>query len=224
MTVWILDLDGVLQDPIYPHPKLLEELTLATEVEYSVLSNHYTKEFDGNEAEEEYHLSLFDEEEKKEAVRVLWKKLHDNMLNVKEIPGAKDLLESIQDRGGPLFAWTKGKRTEEIQHQRLESVGLSQFFLAGHIVSSTRKGTREGFEQDLLPGLPKGKSIVVVGDSFHQDIEPALNRENISCVWIRWPDSDEQLSIAREIDYQNLTIVKSTQELAGLVKKGTFDV
>ena len=97
MTVWVLDLDGVLQNPVYPHSKLFVELSLATRVEYSVLSNHYTREFNGNEAEEKYHLSLFDSEEKREMVHALWIKLHDSVLNVKEIPDGRS---DIRGRGG----------------------------------------------------------------------------------------------------------------------------
>ena len=225
MTVWVLDLDKVLQDPGYSHPMLLAELAPAMGVEYSVLYNHYTNEFDGNEAEEAYHMSLCDSEDKREAVRGLWRKLHDNMLNVKEIPGAKGLLELIQARSGLLFAWTKGKKTEEIQRKRLESFDFSRFFLKepqDHIISSPRKGTVGGLEQDLLPKLPQGK-VVLVGDRFSQDIDPALNRKDITCVWIRWPDADELAPKISEDDYPNLRIVKSTQELASLVKKGAFD-
>lgn len=222
MIIWVLDIDGVLQVPIYPHSMLFAEVAPVVGFDYKVLYDHYTQEFSGNESEENYHLSLCNSGEKRKAVRVLWRKLHDNMLNVKEIPGAKELLTELTERGDPIFAFTKGEKTEGIQRLRLESLGLAQFIPDGQIIASPRKGTKEGLEQDLLPKLPQGR-IIIVGDRFYQDIEPVLNREGIICVWVKWPDSDEPLPIIEEADYPNLRIVESTQGLVELVKKGAFD-
>ena len=219
MSIFVLDLDGVVQDPEDPHAKLIKDVSRIVRKPYEELFDHYARQFRDNDTEEMYHLSLCNTKEQKGEVRVRWSQLHENMDKVKPIPAAKELLEVLRSQGHKIYAFTKGK--VEIQRRRLRRNGISEFF--PQIVYSARKGTREGFERDLLPELPKGKPIVVVGDSFYQDIEPALSRENISCVWIHWPDSDEPVPESSKEGYSNLHIVKSTQEFADLVKKGAFD-
>lgn len=222
MIVWVLDLDGVLQEPLYPHPRLISDVSSVIGRPYEELYAHYTLQFAGNEGEEAYHLSLCNNKGQKEKVRRYWRKLHEKMLMVKVIPGARELLEELVARRGPIFAWTKGERTEETQRKRLESIGLARFFRQGHIISSPQKGTSEGLEEDLLPKLPAGQKILV-GDRFRQDIEPALNREDVLCVWIKESYSDEQLPEISERDYLNLRIVNDLRELLGLVNEGVFD-
>lgn len=218
MTTWVFDLDGVLQEPAYPHPRLLEDVSSAINVPYEVLFKHYSTQFSDNEAEEEYHLSLCGRDEQREQVRGFWKKMHENMPKAVIIPGAEDLLQEVTSRGWQIFAWTKGG--VEIQLGRLASIGLSGFFPGGHIIASSRKGTIEGVEQDLLPQLPSGKKILV-GDSWEQDIEPALREDDILCVWVRWGQEPPE---GAALDKPNVVIVESTQELATKIKEGLLDV
>ena len=219
MNIRVIDLDGVLQDPVDPHPRLFGDVATVVGVTYDALYKHYTESYEDNEKEERYHLSLCKTSEQMERVRERWKQLHANMDKVEPIPGARELLEHFQGQGDELYAFTKGP--VDIQKGRLESVGLSEFFPEGHIIFSPRKGTREGVAEDLLPGLPQGGKIAIVGDMFEQDIRPALEVGGITCVWIRW---DQEVPKDVDLNSPNLIIVESTQELVTKIKEGLLDV
>ena len=219
MNIRVIDLDGVLQDPVDPHPRLFGDVAPVVGVTYDALYKHYTESYEDNEKEERYHLSLCKTEEQREKVKSRWKQLHANMDKVRPIQGARELLEHFQGQGDELYAFTKGP--VDIQKGRLESVGLSEFFPEGHIIFSPRKGTRKGFEEDLLPGLLQGGKITIIGDMFAQDIRPALEVGGITCVWIRWDQEDPKDFDPKD---PNLIIVESTQELATKFKRGGLDV
>lgn len=222
MKVWIFDIDGVLQDPIYPHPQLFLDVSRVLGIPYETLHQHYTGKFAGNSLEEEYHFSLCQgDEEKIQRVREFWKRLRDTTEESNLVSGAKELLGLVTDFGDQIFAWTKGKNTEDLQRRRLGNVGLADFFPEGRIIASPRKGTIEGLDLDLIPHLPQGGKILV-GDSFDQDIRPALGREHFTCVWIK--NSTVYRGVSRpKVEVKNrpnLIIVDDTQELANLVRKG----
>jgi len=219
MSIWVFDLDMVLQKPAYPHqPDLIADIAAVVERPYGELFQHYVEQHADNQAEEEYHLSLCRTEDQKSRVRGFWRKLHENMPRATIIPGAKGLLEEVASHGGQIYSWTKG--SVEIQRKRLESIGLSRFFAEGHIIHSPRKGTIAGFEQDLIPQLPYGRKIMI-GDSYEQDIQPALGVDDIVCVWIRW---DQEVPKDVDLNSPNLIIVESTQELVTKIKEGLLDV
>jgi len=218
ITVAIFDLDKVLQEPAYPHnPDLLQDIASVLGVSFGFLFAHYSTSFTTNEDEEKHHLSLCVNEEQREKVRGFWRKLYDNMAKATIIPGARDLLLEAVSRGWEIFAWTKG--SVEIQHGRLESIGLSEFFPKERIIYSPRKGTVGGFQEDLLPLLPEGQKIVI-GDSFAQDISPPLQVGGFTCIWIRWDQNPPENA---DLDNPNLIVVESTQELATKVKEGLLD-
>ncbi len=219
MITWVLDLDGVVQEPAYPHPALISDISDVIGVSYEALFRHYSEEFVGNQAEEEYHLSLCSDKEQRQKTLVLWQKLHDSMPVVRLLPGARELLELISGRGDTIFAWTKG--SVDIQRKRLKGISLSQFFPEGAIIYSPQKGTRTGIENELIPRLPTGK-VIFVDDSFNQGILPALGFLQFFCVWVSSSESyaHRQKAQIREGAYSNLLVVKTVQELIRLVKEG----
>ncbi|HEX7456432.1 MAG TPA: HAD hydrolase-like protein [Candidatus Nanoarchaeia archaeon] len=217
----VLDLDGVLQNPVYPHPKLIADVSAAIGVPFDELYDHYAREFTTNPAEEKYHLSRCGGDPgKEEKVDEFWRKMDENMPKANIIPGARELLEEIALRGCRIFAWTKvaDEKGLYIQRSRLQRNGLLEFF--GDIIYSHRKGTDVGLVEDLVPRLPKGRKLMV-GDSYLQDIEPALRQGDFTCVWIRW---DQETPEDFDPTNPNLTVVESTQELVQKVKEGVLDV
>lgn len=223
MTTWVFDLDGVLQEPAYPHPKLIAEVSEAIGVPYDQLFAHYSTQFNGNAEEEAYHLSLCGTEEQKKAVRGFWRKMHEMMPKAEILPAARELLEEISSRDDPIFAWTKGSIS--IQRDRLKSIGLLPFFPLRKILHSPRKGTAQGLENDLLPNLPDGRKVMV-GDSFEQDIQPALGREDFLCIWVSESASyaNKPKPKVTEAGHPNLVIVRDVQELLERLKRGEINV
>lgn len=215
----VLDLDGVLQWPAYSHPALLSDVSDVTGAPYEVLHQHYSYEFKDNEALERYHLSLCTTDEQREKVRGSWRKMHENMRKAKIIPGAEELLKELKLRGCRIFAWTKVADEDglSIQRGRLERNGLLEFF--EDIIYSPRKGTYIGLVEDLIPFVPPGRKMMI-GDSYIQDIEPALRQGDFTCVWIRWNQK-----LPKDFDPTNpdIVVVESTQGLVQKVKEGVFD-
>lgn len=224
MVIAVFDIDGVFVEPEYPHPRLLADVSSVVGLPYSRLFEHYSTRFKSNLDEEQYHLSLCNGEKlKEEEVKAFWWKMEENKGKAHIVPGARELLELVSERGWVIYAWTKGEAG--IQRKKLGVFGLSDFFQEDRLLWSPRKGTAEGIEQDLLPMLPKGRKILV-GDSWEQDILPTIGLEDFTCIWIsgsetyaRTPKPD-----ISESDHTNLIIVRSTQEFATKLKEGLLNV
>lgn len=224
-TVIVLDLDGVLQEPTYPHPDLLQDVSEVVGVPYKELYRHYSTSFTTNKALDNYHISLCHGDLGKiDKVKAFWRKMHEEMPNASAIPGATELLEEVRSRGWETLAFTKvsDEGGLEIQRRRLRKNDHLRFFPDGRILHSSRKGTIEGFKEVILaPDSPVIKlnpqRKIVVGDYFDLDIIPPLTIGGFTCVWIRW---GQKLPESADLDNPNLIIVESTQDLLEKLRGG----
>lgn len=167
----VFDLDGTLVEAM-PYQELLVRVANAVGVPAEdLLARYYSVSFNLNEARA-YHLSLCGSEIQKEATHLVYKEFVDAKQNPKVLNGARKVLKYVKHNvkylGWLSVCWTRG--SIETQNQTLISSGLADYFDA---VVAVPKKTIETVKSELMPCL-HGKKFIVVGDSYEQDILPAL--------------------------------------------------
>ena len=167
----VFDLDGTLVEAM-PYQELLVRVANAVSVPAEdLLARYYSVPFNLDEARD-YHFSLCVNEIQKEAVYLVYKEFIDAKRNPKVLSGARKVLKYVQYNvkylGWLSVCWTRGDA--EAQKKTLTSAGFTEYF---DIVVAVPKKTVETVKSELIPYL-RGKKFILVGDSYEQDILPAL--------------------------------------------------
>ena len=167
----VFDLDGTLVEAM-PYQELLVKVanTVSVPAE-SLLTRYYNVPFNLDEARD-YHLSLCRNEIQKEATHLVYKEFVDAKQNPKVLSGARKVLKYVQHNvkylGWLSVCWTRGDL--EAQKKTLTSAGFTEYF---DIVVAVPKKSIETVKSELIPCL-RGKKFILIGDSYEQDILPAL--------------------------------------------------
>lgn len=163
----VFDLDGTLVEAM-PYQELLVKIANITNVLVeSLLARYYGVSFNLDEATN-YHLSLCISEVQREAVSLVYQEFLDAKQNPTIINGAREVLEAVSRASLCAVCWTRGNI--ETQKQTLVSADLMDYF---DVVVAVSQKSVETVKSELLPVL-HGKKFILVGDSFEQDILPAL--------------------------------------------------
>ena len=133
------------------------------------------------------------------------------------IPGARELLEELGNRGHLLALVTNGLK--DVQYRRLEKGGILRYFR--HVFVSEEMGVQKPQEEffrrvlEVLGG-PERKDCLVIGDSLSSDIRGGLNAGIATC-WYS-PAGGEPPSDCRP-DWR----IAALEELPGLLAQGDAD-
>ena len=105
-------------------------------------------------------------------------------VNVKAVDGARQTLEALSKKNQIYVATNAANSDESDIKLAFERVGLSPF-IAGYFCKANLgigKGTPDFFHRVVGALNVDSKSVIMVGDSYDKDIEPAI-KAGIQAIW-----------------------------------------
>lgn len=196
-----------------PYQELINEVAKMAGLTFQELFTEYRTNFQGAAAMKAYHLSLVPEADRPK-VEELYEICHASSANPELLDGSVEVLEMVKARGCRVMLWSKGEKA--FQLAKLEKRGLAPYF--DDILVTTAKGRREAVVETLLPATG-GAPWVMVGDSYEQDIVPALDFAS-RLFWIQGGRANALARPERWDPHPNMVPIGHISDLLAMLKRG----
>lgn len=167
VDVWFIDLDGTLVHSTPYRKAVLELVAHVTGVPYATLLRRYRNEWHGVDEAREYHYSLATNDGQRDHIRLAYNLYAVDSHTPTIIPGAFSFTERLRALHKHLVCYTRG--VHSWQMAKLQSTGLTTLFQDICIVE---KKDVEMFRMHTSR-IAQGRPVVMMGNSFVEDIAPA---------------------------------------------------